>query len=219
MCCAGLCVCLWPSFSYTGSFWEVQFSQFGDAPISVDRVTADSPAHDSGLRSGDRIVQPGRFDDLQREFSQLRPGEKLELIIRHDETESTLDIVGSKPHLAAVWYAHWWSPIAGAIFFVLCLLVFGTAPLQPAPAWRSAFVAGAAFVIAVGCVVAGVVESPFTRISIWQAWLMGNGKDWTFGQEYIVTIIGVALAIIAMMELRTRLDTTSQPLPTNSQDK
>ena len=205
MCCVGMFTGLRPCFSYNSSFWELEFSQFGDAPVNVDRVTPDSPAYQAGLRPGDRIVHPGHFDELQSELIQLLPSEKLIFVVRRAETESTLEVIGSTPHLAAVWDAHWWYPVAGGIFFVLGLLLFGTAPLKPAPYWRSTFVAGAAFLTAVGFVYAIAVESPFTRISIWQTWIMGNGSEWSFGQGIIGIITCLALSIVAMIEMRARL--------------
>ena len=59
---------------------------------TVDRVAAGSPAAESGLRSGDRVVRIGnttirRQLDVERAFLGVAPGAQIDIeVVRHDQT-------------------------------------------------------------------------------------------------------------------------------------
>ncbi len=205
VCLLGMVAGFLPSLSFTETFWEIGLSQIGDGPVRFDWVTPGSPAMQAGFRVGDAMHHPSGFKGVQKDLEKLQPGEKRSFVIRRDDKDITIDFTGVTPHVAAVWYAHFWHPIAGALFLAMALLVFGTAPLTPAPYWRSAIVGILGFGIAVGFTLALAESSAFTRVRIWQQWLMGGGDIWSFGQAYVGIVAGLLLAGLAALELRLRL--------------
>jgi len=204
-CLIGLVAGFAPCFSFTGSFWELGLSQFGDAPVRIDWVTPDSPAYIAGFRAGDSIHHAGGFDGVQQSLKELRPRGTHSFAFERDGEEITIEISGISPQLAAVWYSHPWYPLAGVIFLALGLLLFGTGPLAPPPFWRSVVVGVLGLALAAGFAFGLAVETVFTRWRIWQRWLMGNGDDWCFGQGYAGIAAGILLAVLAAVEARARL--------------
>jgi hypothetical protein len=212
LCCLQLLACLVgiaagfvPGISFTGSFWELGLSQFGDSPVRIDQVTPRSPADLAGLRAGDSIRHPGGFDEVNRRIRHLQPGEKTSfIVIRHGE-ESAVEVTGTRPQVAAIWYADLWYPIAGLLFLIVGLLVFATSPLTPAPLWRSIPVAVTGLGLAVGFAIVLTGGTVFSRFRIWQRWMMGSGEEWYFGQGVVGIATGALLAVLATAEVRRRL--------------
>lgn len=210
-CLVGVAAGWLPSLSWTRAFWEFQGSQFGKAPVRVDRVAAGSPAEAAGLRIGDRFLEPKSFDDLYKLLDNLSPGETLACLLDRDGEQLPLTLRGQNPQIAAIWYASAWYPLGGLIAAILGLFLFATGPRYPIPIWQSVAVAAGGIVLAVGFTVTCFRENAFSRVRLYQQWLMGAGDDWSWGQAYWGLAAAISLTLTATLEIRARLEDVYQP--------
>ncbi len=214
-CTLGVAAGLVPSVSFTSTFWEMSLSQFGEGPVRINRVVSGSPADQAGLRTGDAFRHVRGFDGVIEDLRELKPGERRGFTIIRHESESEVELTGVKPAVAAVYYASAWYPVAGTAFLALSLCLIATSPLSPVPSLRSVSMILAGLALAFGFAAALVGNAPFTRVLLWQRWLMGMGEEWTCGQGFAGLVAGLALALTATAELRARL--TRQQLAQSAQ--
>ena len=55
-CLLGMAAGLVPGFSYTGSFWELEWIQVDNDPMGITSVRRGSPADEAGLQRNDRYM-------------------------------------------------------------------------------------------------------------------------------------------------------------------
>jgi hypothetical protein len=175
-----------------------------DRRVRVTEVQPGSPAARAGFRAGDIIQKPETFDAVRAALAAVERGEKQTFSIKRGETEVALEPTRPDQEIAAVWYAHLWYPIAGALFLYIGILVFATSPLTPVPLWRAILVTVAGVAIAGGFGLDLVRGTLFSRFRIYQRWPMGTGDEWYFQQGFVGIAAGILLAMFAAAEIRQR---------------
>jgi hypothetical protein len=210
-CLLGVLAGFVPGVSFTGPSTGMYGQSGGlfipadDRRVRVTEVQPGSPADRAGFRVGDIIQKPGDFDGVRAALAAVQRGEKQIFTIKRGETELALEPTRSDPDIAAIWFAHEWYPIAGALFLSIGIFVFATGRLVPAPLWRSILVTVAGVGIAAGFGLDLLCGTPFSRFRIYQVWPMGTGGEWYFQQGLIGMVAGVLLAMFAAAEIRQRL--------------
>lgn len=209
-CVLGVVAGLVPGLSFTAPFQGLDLAQAtvaGESPgsLRVTRVEPDSAAEQAGFQTGDEILDAGDFAQARAALRAIQPGERRVFHVRNGSALRSVEAVGRKPQLAAVWYGHLWYPVAGGVFLLLGLWVFATGPLAPPPLWRSVPLGIVGFGLAVASAVAWAAESPFGRLRLWQRYAMGNGAEWHLGQNLLGSAAGLSLAVLAAIETRRRL--------------
>ena len=213
-CLLGVVAGLVPGLSFTAPFqglYLTQMSVVGEdaGPLRVTDVEPDSAAAQAGFRAGDEILGAGDFDEAYAAFNAIQPGERRVFQVQNASESRSVEAVGLKPELAALWYRSLWHPIAGGLCLALGLLVFATAPVNPPPLWRSILVGVAGFGLAVGFAIVWATETVFSRMVLWQRFAMGNGEEWYFGQSLLGLGAGLTLAVLAALEMRRCLASRS----------
>jgi hypothetical protein len=242
-CVLGMLAGFVPGISFTElssgmTYWSGNVGPAGDdRRARVLDVAEGSPAHRAGFRTGDIIHKPATHEGVTAALKAVQRGENQTLTIKRGvgprlaeylpallpavgpETALVIEAARPTPELAAVWYAHLWYPIAGALFLCLGILVFATGPLVPAPLWRSILVAIAGLGIAAGFGLDFLRGSSiFSRVRIYEKYpleIMGNGDEWYFQQGLIGMPAGILLAMLAAAEIRQRLakpPTSTEPV-------
>jgi hypothetical protein len=132
-----------PGISFTGLFTGMDYMSggfavaAGDERVRVTGVEQGSSAERAGFRAGDIIKTPETFDAERAAVDAVNKGETRVFNVKRGETEVKIEPARTKPEIAAIWYAHLWYPIAGALFLCLGILLFATETLDPVPMWRS----------------------------------------------------------------------------------
>jgi CysZ protein len=212
-CALGMVAGFVPGVSFTSNYWSL-FHFYMFEVFRVTEVLPGSPPARDGFRSGDVIVDPKTLEDVKAALDAVQRGEARRFTVRRGEDEVVIEATPTKPELAAIWYANPWYPIAGGLFLGIGILVFATAPVAPAPWWRSGLVIVAGLGIAVGFAVEMACGSVFARFRVYQRWPMGVGDEWYAQQGWIGVAAGVLLACFAAAEIRRRLarrQTLDQP--------
>lgn len=214
-CAIGMVAGFVPGVSFTGRFYGLDFMSGGfvepdDQRVRVTGVQPESPASRTGFREGDIIDSPRTFDEFSIALKAINQGESQRFTVRRGQDNLVIEAIPTDSELAAIWYADAWYPVAGAITLAIAILVFATAPIVPAPWWRSIIVILAGFSMAVGFGIALALDSIFSRFIVYQRWPMGVGDEWYIYQGFLGIFSGLMLSWLAAAEVRQRLKGNSR---------
>jgi len=195
-----------PEWACTTRYWGVWATDDPNAPVQVIKVASDSPAEQTGFRLGDIVKEPTNYASFSKSWDKVKQGEKQTFTVRRNGQDVVLEATAGQNQIAVVWYANLWYPIAGALFILVGIVVFATAPVASPPLWRSIAVAIAGLGIAIGFAVAVAGDGVFSRFAVYERWIfVPTRNDWCGLQGLFGMAAAILMATLAATEIRQRL--------------
>lgn len=224
VCVVGFAASVVPEFSYSDTFWGLQtFSDTTpfallDAPgVFVVHVNPDSPVAAAGLKDGDNLValngKPVEFATLQEDLHDIQPGETVTLDVKRKGEDKQLVTRAPAPSLEGVLVLDC-QFVSAPVFLVLFLLLVATRSLEPPPLWRAIVVTLGGLAVSVVAVVFEMTHVvPWTILRHWLAVTNGPPPLLHYSLFGVVSLAGLALAVLGVIAIRARLERGANQAP------